>query len=103
MKNCVLLCFYVPETHVETVKEAVFQAGAGVWSNYSHVAWQTLGTGQFKPLTGSNPTIGETDGLSKVQEYKVELFCPKEKIDMVIEALKKAHPYEEPGYYVSKF
>ena len=49
-----ILCFNVPETHLETVKNAVFKAGAGKLDNYSHCSWQILGEGQFMPLAGSN-------------------------------------------------
>lgn len=95
-----LLCFHVPKTHVEEVKEAVFAAGAGEMGNYSHCAWQVLGQGQFKPLPGSDAYIGEVGKLETVAEYKVETVCHEDHIDKVITALKKAHPYETPSYQV---
>ncbi|HLF67331.1 MAG TPA: NGG1p interacting factor NIF3, partial [Gammaproteobacteria bacterium] len=69
------ICFYVPEAHAEEVKMAMFEAGAGKIGRYSCCAWQTLGTGQFMPLSGSHAFIGETDRLEKVIEYKVEMVC----------------------------
>ncbi|USQ13053.1 YqfO family protein [Legionella lytica] len=96
------LCFYVPISHLNSVKEAVFNAGAGNLGNYSHCAWEILGEGQFMPLQGSNPFIGETNEIEKVSEYKVEMVCVHECIHEVIAALKKAHPYETPAYYVWK-
>ena len=92
--------FYVPESHCEEVKNAVFAAGAGQQGNYSHCCWQTLGVGQFLPMDGSNPFIGKSGELEKVREFKVEMICEKKFIRKVVEALKKAHPYEEPAYSI---
>lgn len=97
-----ILCFNVPTTHVDVVKDAVFAAGAGQISNYSHCSWQILGEGQFKPLAGSNAFIGEVGAIEKVPEYKVETICEEALIEKVIAALKQAHPYEVPSYQVWK-
>ena len=94
------LCFYVPESDLASVKEAVFSAGAGRIGDYDQCCWQTLGDGQFRPLAGSSPHIGEPNTLSVVPEYKVELVCEAKLINVVIEALKSAHPYEEPAFDV---
>jgi structural hemagglutinin/hemolysin toxin protein RtxA len=90
--------FYVPETHLEQVKSAVFKAGAGIYGNYIECCWQILGTGQFKPLAGSQPHIGDINEHSTVEEYRVETICKEEAIQGVIKALKDAHPYEWPVY-----
>lgn len=95
-----LLCFFVPETHLETVKNAIFNAGAGELGNYKHCAWQTLGTGQFMPLDGSRAFLGEINTLEKVTEYKVDIMCDTKYIKAAVEALKQAHPYETPAYHV---
>jgi structural hemagglutinin/hemolysin toxin protein RtxA len=92
--------FYVPLDHAETVKNAMFAAGAGKIGHYSCCAWQVLGEGQFMPLEGSNAFIGEKNQLEKVSEYKVEMVCAKEYIHQVLSALKQTHPYEEPAYQV---
>ena len=96
------LCFYVPESHLAIVKEAVFSAGAGRQGDYDQCCWQALGEGQFRPLAGSNPHIGELNTLTVVPEYKVELVCEAKLINTVIKALKTAHPYEEPAFDVIK-
>lgn len=90
--------FYVPESHLEQVKNAVFAAGAGKYGNYAKCSWQTLGGGQFEALAGSEPFIGEKGELTRVDEYRVETICKEENIELVIEALKNAHPYEWPVY-----
>ena len=82
------------------VKTALFNAGAGKIGNYDSCCWETLGTGQFRPLEGSNPAIGSYGMIERVEEYKIEMVCAKERIKEVIAALKVAHPYEEPAYEV---
>jgi hypothetical protein len=94
------LCFFVPETHLEQTKRAVFASGAGRIGNYEHCAWQCRGRGQFRPLEGSNPSLGEKDQLETVVEYKVELVCEDGLVKNALDALKAAHPYEEPAYDV---
>lgn len=92
------LCFYVPQTHLERVKTAVFSAGAGRIGDYEHCAWQVLGQGQFRPLAGSKPFIGQQDALACVAEYRVEMVCAAASIEAVVAALRLAHPYEEPAF-----
>lgn len=94
------LVFFVPEAYCEAVKQAVFQAGAGKQGNYEHCSWQVLGQGQFRPLADSQPFIGQPDKLELVPEYRVEMVCDDSCIKPVVEALKQAHPYEEPAYDV---
>lgn len=92
------LAFFVPKTNIEQVKEAVFAAGAGRIGNYEACCWQTLGQGQFKPLAGATPYIGQHNTLEQVEEYRVEMVCEDEHIHAAIAALKQAHPYEEPAF-----
>ncbi len=93
-----LLSFCVPESHLESVKSALFQQGAGRFNHYDCCAWQTQGTGQFRALDGSKPFIGKQDHIEQVEEYKVEMICQDSCLDAVIKALKSAHPYEEPAF-----
>lgn len=94
------LVFFVPEGSQETVKSAVFAAGAGRLGHYSHCCWQILGQGQFRPEVGAHPTLGEQDVLTYVSEYRIELLCEADKMRAVIAALRLAHPYEEPAFEV---
>lgn len=96
----VKLNFFVPESHLEVVKAALFAAGAGKIGDYDSCCWQTLGTGQFRGLEGSDPFLGEKGGIESFPEYKVELVCEDELIRDVVAALKAAHPYEEPAFDV---
>ena len=94
------LIFYVPESHLEIVKSALFKAGAGRIGDYDCCAWQTLGTGQFRPLEASAPFIGAVNQLESLAEYKVEMVCEAQQIKPVLQALLAAHPYQTPAYSV---
>lgn len=89
------IAIHVPESHVEAVKQAAFDAGAGRQGNYEHCAFQWRGEGQFRPLAGSQPYSGEQDKLSRVTEYRVEMICQAAHIQAAVQAIRKAHPYEE--------
>lgn len=92
------LAVFVPAGHVEDVRNALSEAGAGWIGNYSHCTFMTRGTGTFKPLDGTNPYIGRAGEIEKVEEYKLETIVPYGKLDIVIRAMLKAHPYEEVAY-----
>lgn len=96
------LCVYIPALHLESVKQAMFDAGAGRIGDYDSCCWQIAGQGQFRPLAGADPFIGSQGKLETVEEYKVELVCEDKLIAAVVAALKQAHPYEEPAYQVWK-
>ena len=94
------LSFHVPATHLETTKAAVFAAGAGRVGHYDECCWQVLGEGQYRPLAGSEPFLGEPHTLHKVDEFRVEMVCAASCIAEAVDALKRAHPYESPSYAV---
>ncbi|MCE9663546.1 YqfO family protein [Halomonas sp. M5N1S17] len=96
------LAFYVPVEDAEAVKEAVFATGAGRIGNYEACCFQTPGTGQFRPLDGASPHIGQVGDLEQVEELKVELVCEDDLIEEAVAALRAAHPYEEPAFDVWK-
>lgn len=94
------LVFYVPETHLEQVKAAVFAAGAGRQGDYQHCCWQVLGQGQFQPLPGATPFIGEQGKLERLPEWRVEMLVSQTVLAAVMQAFRSSHPYEEPAYAV---
>lgn len=94
------LCFYVPESHLEEVKHAVFAAGAGRIGDYDSCCWQVAGQGQFRPLAGSRPFLGQPDTVEVVAEYRVELVCEAQFVRAAVQALLESHPYEEPAWDV---
>lgn len=94
------IAVYIPPKNVEQVSKAVFEAGAGKIGNYSHCGNTYQVQGQFKPLRGSEPTIGSVDRLEKVEEVKLEFFADSSTLDRVINMMIEAHPYETPAYAV---
>jgi hypothetical protein len=92
------LTVYVPESHLEPVKDALFAAGAGRYAAYDRCCWQVLGQGQFRPLAGSDPYIGTAGVEERVPEVRVEMICEDERVAAVTAALRAAHPYEEPAF-----
>ena len=92
------LCVYIPVSHLEPVKQALFAAGAGRIGDYDSCCWQVKGEGQFRPLDGSQPFIGQTGEVERVAEYRVETVCADEVVDNVLAAMRAAHPYEEPAF-----
>ncbi len=92
------IVFFVPGTHLERVKEALFAKGAGRFRNYDRCAWQTEGQGQFRPLPESRPFLGSEGETERVAEFRVEMICPDGILREVLGELVRVHPYEEPAY-----
>lgn len=96
------LAVYVPTTHVEKVKESLAKAGAGHIGNYSNCSFSTQGIGNFKPLEGTNPYIGQIGEVESVEEVKIETIVPQRVLGGVINSMLNAHPYEEVAYDIYK-
>lgn len=79
-------------------KEAIFAAGAGTYPGnlYTHVCFETLGKGQFRPSEASTPFLGRPGQLEELEEYRVETLCVGEDIMRnSVKALRKAHPFQQ--------
>jgi len=96
------LIYFVPTEAKESTKQALFSLGAGKFNNYESCSFETLGTGQFKPIDKANPHIGSLNTLEIVEEYKVEMICTDKLIKQAVQTLKESHPYEEVAYEVYK-
>ena len=94
----VKLVVFVPETHTDIVREAMSKAGAGKIGNYTHCSFSNKGIGRFKPEMGANPYIGQVGKLEEVSEERIETVVERTKLQEVIEAIKKVHPYEEVAF-----
>ncbi len=92
------LIFFAPRGCAQNVAQSLFKAGAGTIGNYDQCCFMTEGKGQFRPLEGSNPHLGSQDKLEFVDEYKVEMLCPHDRVTPVLSALYASHPYEEPAF-----
>jgi hypothetical protein len=94
------LVVFVPREALESVRDALFAAGAGRIGNYERCSWYTAGTGTFRGGEGSDPSIGERGREERVSELRLETVYPEDRHDEVIAALRGAHPYEEPAFDV---
>jgi hypothetical protein len=94
------LVVFVPREALESVRDALFAAGAGRIGGYERCSWYTAGTGTFRGGEGTDPAIGESGREQRVSELRLETVYPEERHGEVIAALRRAHPYEEPAFDV---
>ncbi len=92
--------FYVPEEHKDTVLKALFDSPAGNIENYTCCTFRSHGIGTFKPVDGATPFEGRIDDLSSVNEVKIETVVAVNDVDVVVNKVKKHHPYESMAYDV---
>lgn len=91
---------YVPKAAAETVLAAMHGAGAGSVGAYDQAAFRSDGIGQFRPLAGARPAIGEIGSVEQVDETRLELVAPRPSRERVRTAMIAAHPYEEVAHQV---
>ena len=97
-KSLLKLVTFVPESHAEYVRNALFNAGAGNIGNYDSCSFNLSGEGTFSANEYANPFVGETGKLHFEKEIRIETILPKFKQKDVLRALLSVHPYEEPAY-----
>jgi hypothetical protein len=77
---------------------ALFAAGAGRIGDYERCSWYAAGTGTYFGGEGTSPTLGEAGREERVAELRLETVYPIEREAEVVQALRAAHPYEEPAF-----
>lgn len=92
------LIYYVSESHLESTKQAIFNAGAGGIGAYQQCAWQVKGIGQFEPIGSAQPFVGKINQLEQLEEWRVETIVANHHASAVKQALIYSHPYEEPAF-----
>ena len=92
------LVTFVPESHADYVRNALFNAGAGNIGNYDSCSFNLYGDGTFRANESANPFVGKKGELHTEEEVRIELVLPKFKQAEVLRALLSVHPYEEPAY-----
>ncbi len=93
----VKLVTFVPEAQLDQVRTALWDAGAGVIGNYQKCSFNLHGTGTFFGTEGTNPAIGQPGQLEQVDEVRLEVVCTAKRLERALNALRSAHPYEEPA------
>ena len=92
------LSVYVPVSHADAVRKALFDAGCGNIGNYDSCSYNVNGFGTFKATEGCNPFCGEVGELHNEEEVRIDTVMPAYIKNKVVASLIAAHPYEEPAY-----
>jgi dinuclear metal center YbgI/SA1388 family protein len=92
------LVTFVPAEQVDSLAEALFQAGAGRIGRYRSCSFRSAGTGTFHGEEGASPAVGQAGRLESVEEIRLETVVPVGRVEAVIAAMRKYHPYEEPAF-----
>ena len=92
------LVVFVPRESLDSVREAVFAAGAGRIGDYERCSWYTEGTGTFLGGESTLPSMGQPGREERVAELRLETVYPANREAEVVAALRRAHPYEEPAF-----
>jgi dinuclear metal center YbgI/SA1388 family protein len=93
----VKLVTFVPAEHLHSAQRAVWDAGCGVIGEYRECSYVLHGTGTFFGGESANPAVGQAGRLEQVEEARLEVVCPANRVDVAVAALRAAHPYEEPA------
>lgn len=91
---------FVPAAHVDQVRDAMAQAGAGVIGRYDRCSTAAPVTGTFRGLPGSQPAVGQPGKVERVEEVRLEMVAARERLAWALEAMRAVHPYETPAFEV---
>jgi dinuclear metal center YbgI/SA1388 family protein len=92
------IAVFVPRDNSELVANAMSKAGAGNIGEYSHCSFMTIGIGTFLGSANTKPHTGKKERFEALPEIKLEMIVDRWKLDSVLMAMKKVHPYEEPAF-----
>lgn len=87
---------FLPESHLEPLREALRKVDAGHIGNYDCCLSYSRVMSSWRPLVGTSPYLGTPGEISVVPECKVEVTCLTRKVKETVAAVKAVHPYEEP-------
>lgn len=91
------LVTFVPAESLESVQQALWESGCGEIGNYSRCSFFTPGQGSFWGNADTNPAVGQSGQLERVEELRLEVICPKSCLSKALSAIRMAHAYEEPA------
>lgn len=92
------LAVFVPPSHLDRVRAALAEAGAGVIGRYDECSFALEGQGTFRGDETTRPAVGRKQVLERVAEVRLEMALPRARVDRVVRALYATHPYEEPAF-----
>jgi dinuclear metal center YbgI/SA1388 family protein len=91
-----LVTLYAPGHAVPALIQQMAAAGAGRVGEYRACAFGAPGTGSYVAGQDTNPVIGRPGDATSAEEVRLEMVCPPGNTSRVIDAARRAHPYEEP-------
>lgn len=94
------LTTYIPKTHAERLKNALYTAGGGQIGNYSNCSFSLEGTGSYKAGQGADPYLGVVGKTHYEEEIQIGITYQKAVEPKVLDALFSTHPYEEVAYEI---
>ena len=94
--SCCKLEIFLPESHLEPLREALRAVDAGHISRYDSCLSYSPVTSCWRPLEGAAPYLGEVGSVCTQPELKVEVTCRIARLEETLAAVKAVHPYEEP-------
>ncbi len=95
LKKLVVFC---PSDHADKVRMAIFKAGGGKIGDYDWCSYNIEGKGSFRAGEGTSPFVGKVNELHFEKEARIEVIYPSYVEKQVLDAMIKAHPYEEVAY-----
>lgn len=90
---------YVPVADADRIRHVLADAGAGHIGAYDSCSFSAHGVGRFRPLKGSKPSVGTEGKIEEVEEERIEVLVPGDRLTEIVAAVRKAHPYEEPAIH----
>ena len=96
---------FAPPEHVDTVLDAILAKDSLAYGPYDKSAWwSAIGTEQFEPRAGANPTLGKIGQTERVPTIRLEFALPRDEtiLNRVLDALLQAHPWQEPAVFVDE-
>ncbi|WP_025742341.1 Nif3-like dinuclear metal center hexameric protein [Aquimarina pacifica] len=99
--NIKKLITYVPLEKAETLRNALFNAGAGSIGNYNDCSFTSQGVGTFKASENANPSVGQIGKIHHEEEAQIQVIYPKHCENNILKTLFENHPYEEVAYEIT--
>lgn len=93
----VKIIVFVPINAADRVRAALAEAGCGRMGAYDACSFSSRGIGRFRPRDGAHPTIGAIGQYETVEEERIEVICPRERVGEALKSVRSVHPYEEPA------
>lgn len=96
MQNHYKIQTYIPESHLNILKENLNAVITPIFPHYDFVfSWYPV-NGSWRPRADANPYQGEIGKIEEASEIKLEFTILESDLQNVFATIKKFHPYEQP-------